>query len=71
MFDYETAAKILKSLSIRVTDKERALVQKAIFDNQQCKSLSKKIEILNATLAEREAEIQLLKNLLLEKEQHV
>ena len=70
MFDYTTAANIARSNKINVDDKVLLFVHTAKWNYQQCESLARLVEDLRSIIHQRDMEIEMLKDLLLEKEQN-
>lgn len=70
MFDYETAAKIIRGGTVKVDDKVILFVNTAKWNYNTCQQLANTVADLRAIIQQRDAEIEMLKDLLLEKEQN-
>jgi len=70
MFDYTTAANILRSKYINVDDKVILFVNTAKWNYDTCQQFSNTVKDLRAIIHQRDMEIEMLKDLLLEKEQN-
>lgn len=68
MFDYTTAANIVRSKSIAVDDKLILFVNTAKWNYDTCQQFSNTVADLRAIIQQRDNEIEMLKELLLEKE---
>ena len=70
MFDYETAANIVRSKSIKVDDKVILFVHTAKWNYETLQRFPCLVNELRTVIQQRDAEIEMLKDLLLEKEQN-
>ena len=70
MFDYETAANIVRSKSIKVDDKVILFVHTAKWNYETCQGFRNIVHDYETIIQQRDAEIEMLKDLLLEKEQN-
>jgi hypothetical protein len=70
MFDYETAAKIIRGGTVKVDDKVILFVNTAKWNYYTCQQFPNTVADLRAVIQQRDAEIEMLKELLLEKENH-
>lgn len=70
MFDHETAANIVRSKSIKVDDKVILFVHTAKWNYETLQRFPCLVNELRTVIQQRDAEIEMLKELLLEKEQH-
>lgn len=70
MFDYETAANIIRSKSIKVDDKVILFVHTAKWNYETCQRFRNTVHDYETIIQQRDAEIQMLKELLMEKEQN-
>jgi len=70
MFDYETAANIVRSKSIKVDDKIILFVHTAKWNYETLQRVPHTVNDLRIMIQQRDAEIQMLKELLMEKEQN-
>jgi hypothetical protein len=68
MFDYETSANIIRSKNIKVDDKVILFVQTAKWNYETLQRFPIVVNELQSTIQQREAEIEMLKELLLAKE---
>lgn len=70
MFDHETAANIVRSKSIKVDDKVILFVHTAKWNYETLQRFPCLVNELRTVIQQRDAEIEMLKELLLEKEQN-
>ena len=68
MFDYETAAKIIRGGTVKVDDKVILFVNTAKWNYYTCQQVHNTVADLRVVIQQRDAEIEMLKELLLEKE---